>query len=105
MDCNVIWQSLQRQSEPILIPPVSEQFAKLCEQINITLVSQQWISIKEQLETIKDDLDNIHHDIESENHRYCYENWDTITCNIGNMQTYIDKIKEILGKYIKEENG
>jgi len=104
MDYNTIWQGLQGQPEPIPIP-VSEQFVNICEQINMSLGPQQWVSIKEQLEVIRDDLDNIHCDIESEDHRYCYVDWDTITCNIRNMQTYIDKIKEILAKYIKEENG
>ena len=103
MNYNTIWQGLQGQTEPITlyecpIPvPISEQ--------NISLGPQQWISIKEQLEIIRDDLDNIHCDIESDDHRYEYSDWDTITCNIRNMQTYIDKIKEILAKYIKEENG
>lgn len=97
MDYNTIWQGLQGQTEPIPIP--------VSEQINVSLGSQQWVSIKEQLEIIRDDLDNINYDIESEDHRYCYEDWDTITCNIRSMQTYINKIKEILEKYIKEENG
>jgi len=102
MDYNTIWQGLQGQAGPILYEcPIP---ASISEQ-NISLGPQQWISIKDQLEAIKDDLDNIHCDIESEDHRYCYEDWDTITCNIRNMQTYIDKIKEILAKYIKEENG
>jgi len=101
MDYNAIWQELNRNTfPPEVVNPITRE--ELNTIVDNAIRTQQWLTIKEQLEVLLDDLDNIRCDIESEDHVYSYEDWDTLTCNIRNMQTFIDQIKEVIDKYTRD---
>lgn len=93
-----IWNTLvsntEEQSLPFVLVP-----------IEVTTTSNN-ITPKQVLELIRDDLQNIHDDIENEDHIYDHADYDLISGNIREIHYLIfDKIKPILEKYIKEENG